>query len=340
MKSFRHSFSELFKDQAGQQDSSVYLDDTDRPLPEKIDVRTRYIFLKTIAKGGKSVIKACKDLHLSRVVCYKALRPELADDPIEQQRLLREARVSAMLQHPNTIPTYELGRDIRGHYYFTMKLVHGYTLREILDFRDRYDLGQLIEVAVQVAHALEYAHGHGVVHRDIKPENILIGPYGETLLLDWGLAKVWSESAAGASLKETTANEQSLTAVELAGPDLKKAFDENNLTGQGQLQGSVCYMSPEQVQRSPDIDARTDLYSVGAVLYEILCGQTPVDGNTMDQIVAAVLANDIPKPSTVSTIAIPALLEDICMRCLAYSPDARIATAQQLIRELNEDWRV
>ena len=187
----------------------VYLQDTDKPLPESINYRTRYAYFKTIARGGKSLIMSCKDLHLSRVVCYKTLRPELANDPIEQQRLLREARVSALLQHPNTVPTYEIGRDSKGKLYFTMKLVHGYTLREILDFRDRYDLGQLIEVAVQVAHALEYAHGHGVVHRDIKPENILIGPYGETLLLDWGLAKVWSESAAGASLKETTANEQS-----------------------------------------------------------------------------------------------------------------------------------
>ena len=94
--------------------------------------------------------------------------------------------------HPNTVPTYELGRDNRGHYYFTMKLVHGYTLREILDFRDRYDLTQLVDVIVQIGHALEYAHTHGVAHRDIKPENILVGPYGEVLLLDWGLAKVWN----------------------------------------------------------------------------------------------------------------------------------------------------
>ena len=97
-------------------------------------------------RGGKSLIMSCKDLHLSRVVCYKTLRPELANDPIEQQRLLREARVSALLQHPNTIPTYEVGRDGKGKPYFTMKLVHGYTLREVLDYRERYDLTQLLEV--------------------------------------------------------------------------------------------------------------------------------------------------------------------------------------------------
>ena len=169
----------------------VYLKDTDKPLPETINYRTRYAYFKTIARGGKSLIMSCKDLHLSRVVCYKTLRPELANDPIEQQRLLREARVSALLQHPNTVPTYEVGRDSKGKLYFTMKLVHGYTLREVLDYRERYDLGQLVEVVVQIAQALQYAHTHGVRHRDVQPANILVGPYGEGVPLDWGLASVW-----------------------------------------------------------------------------------------------------------------------------------------------------
>ncbi|WP_455218856.1 protein kinase domain-containing protein, partial [Kaarinaea lacus] len=127
----------------------VYLEDTDKPLPAKLNPNTRYMFLSTIAKGGKSLIKSCKDMHLNRVIAYKTLRSEFVDDEIENTRLLREARVSAMLQHPNTIPVYEVGRDSRGHYYFTMKLVHGYTLREIMDYRERYDLTQLIEVIEQ-----------------------------------------------------------------------------------------------------------------------------------------------------------------------------------------------
>ena len=138
----------------------VRLADTDKPL-RRIDPRTRYAYFKTIARGGRSIIQSCKDLHLMRVVCYKSSKPEFADDPNEQRRFVREARVGAMLQHPNTVPTYELGRDSHGHYYFTMKLVHGYTLREILDCRERYDLTRLIEVVIQVAHALEYAHGMG-----------------------------------------------------------------------------------------------------------------------------------------------------------------------------------
>ena len=135
--------------------SDVFLEDTDRPLPEVLNPHTRYMFLGQVAKGGKSLIKSCKDMHLNRVVAYKTLRSEFVNDEIENTRLLREARVSAMLQHPNTVPTYEIGRDNQGHYYFTMKLVHGYTLREIMDYRERYDLTQLIEVIEQIAHALE-----------------------------------------------------------------------------------------------------------------------------------------------------------------------------------------
>ena len=110
----------------------VYLKDTDTPLPETINYRTRYAYFKTIARGGKSLIMSCKDLHLSRVVCYKTLRSELANDPIEQHRLLREARVSALLQHPNTVPTYEIGRDSKGKLYFTMITIPGATITIII----------------------------------------------------------------------------------------------------------------------------------------------------------------------------------------------------------------
>ena len=149
---------------------SIYIEETDKDLAQKLNPNFRYAYFKKIAKGGKSLIQSCKDMHLNRVIAHKSLLPEFAADPIEQKRLLREARVSAMLQHPNTMPTYELGRNRKGHYYFTMKLVHGYTFREIINYRERYDLSQLLDIVTQVAHALEYAHTHGVVHRDIKPE--------------------------------------------------------------------------------------------------------------------------------------------------------------------------
>ena len=257
--------------------TQLYAEETDAPLPEKINPNTRYAFFSTIATGGKSLIKSCKDLHLRRTICYKTLRPEFVNDPIENRRLLREARISASLQHPNTMPTYEIGRDNRGHYYFTMKLVHGYTLREILNYRERYDLSQLVEVIVQVAHALGYAHSKGVLHRDIKPDNILVGPYGEVLLLDWGLAKVWHKD------DELVDDE--------AGYDEKRAG--KGMTGEAKLQGTVMYMSPEQIDRDPNIGFRSDLYSLGALLYETLTGTTPFQGDLVQTLLQQI-RNDTP----------------------------------------------
>lgn len=302
----------------------VYLEDTDRPLPEVLNPNTRYMFLSTIAKGGKSLIKSCRDMHLNRVVAYKTLRSEFVDDEIETTRLLREARICAMLQHPNTIPIYEIGRDNRGYYYFTMKLVHGYTLREILDYRERYDLTQLIEVIEQIVHALAYAHAHGVAHRDIKPENILVGPYGEVLLLDWGLAKVWRKDG-------TTSDDDLQEGKSIADAD-------KTMTGHGKLQGTLCYMSPEQIRRDPDISFSTDTYSLGSVLYEVLTGKPPFDSDKSYEILDMVENQQPEKPSEMSKYKIPKTLEALCLRCLNKDPAGRPASMDDVLRTLQEDW--
>jgi eukaryotic-like serine/threonine-protein kinase len=204
-----------------------------------------------------------------------------------------------------------------------MKLVHGYTLREILDFRERYDLNQLMKLLLQVAYALKYAHTHGVAHRDIKPENILAGPYGEVLLLDWGLAKVWHPD--GTAVEE----------VQLAPSDIK----DITITGQGKVQGTAHYMSPEQINRDPDIDGRTDIFSFGAVLYEVLCGKSPANGEKLHQVIASVL-NDTPElPSKVTKHHVPPLLEKIAMRCLQKQAVDRYTTMDELLLVLHQDWR-
>lgn len=302
----------------------LYLEDTDRELPNKLDQNIRYAYFKTIARGGKAIVQSCKDLHLSRTVCYKKLRPEFVDDPIEQKRFLREARVSALLQHPNTVPTYELGRDKKGHYYFTMKLVYGYTLREILDYRDRYDLKQLVNVIIQIGNALEYAHGHRVIHRDIKPENILVGPFGEVLLLDWGLAKVWNPD--GTSIEEPDTSE------------IKSNKKVTTMTDSEKLQGTITYMSPEQITRDPNIDYRTDIFSLGVVLYEILAGRPPTTADTVDAIINQIINEEPEKPSSLTNIKIPSLLEDVAIQCITKNADNRMASCAEMIRLLEEDW--
>ena len=304
----------------------VYLRDTDKTLPSHVANHNnlRYTHFKTIARGGKCLIQSCRDSHLSRTVCYKSLHPEFRDDPIEQTRFLREARVTAMLQHPNTVPVYELSRDNKQHYYFMMKLVEGRTLREILNEQQQdltkasttWPLERLVDVVVQVGYALDYAHNHGVVHRDIKPSNILVGPFGEVLLLDWGLAKVW----------------------EMPDDDLKRKPEMEptlSLTQQGGFEATPLYMSPEQVSESIDIDHRTDIYSLGAVLYEVLTLESMAWGNTMDELLQHTQFDDPSPPLEKSpSRKITQDLSDTCMACVAKSPDDRIGSIAELLSRL------
>lgn len=299
-----------------------YLEETDSSLPETLNPKTRYAFFTTIATGGKSLIKSCRDLHLRRTICYKTLRPEFVKDPIENKRLLREARISAMLQHPNTVPTYEIGRDNHGNTYFTMKLIHGYTLREVLNFRERYDLSQLVDVIVQVGRALGYAHSNGVLHRDIKPDNILIGPYGEVLLLDWGLAKVWHKQS------DAVENEAEIEEVDAG----------IGMTGEGKLQGSVMYMSPEQIDRDPDIGFRSDIYSLGAVLYEVLTGTTPFQGDRIQVLLNEIRSDRPDDPRSLCATDVPDVLAELVMSCLQKDPFMRPESADEMIRTLRENW--
>ena len=303
-------------------ESKIFLEDTDAPLPEALNQKTRYAFFSALAKGGKSVITSCRDLHLGRTVCYKTLRSEFQNNPIEKKRLLREARISALLQHPNTIPTYEIGRDNQGNYFFTMKLVRGYTLRELLNYRERYDLSQLLGVVIQIANALAYAHSAGVLHRDVKPDNILVGPYGEVLLLDWGMAKVWSKSPNSLSEENETNEVDGLV----------------NMTGEGKLQGTVMYMSPEQIDRDVNIGFQADIYSLGAVLYEVLTGETPFKGKIVRELLDDIRFRNPDDPKAVGRGAVASdLIADLTMRCLKKKPLERPKSLAEIIRTLKED---
>lgn len=309
----------------------LHLEDTDVALPDHVvDNSLRYTGHKTIATGGKCIIQSCHDYHLSRRVAMKSLRKELAGDALEQKRFVREARVSAMLQHPNTIPVYELSRNSRGAYFFTMKLMEGDTLREVVDrsresefyFIEGYGLDRMVSILIQVGHALDYAHSHRVIHRDVKPANILMGPFGEVVLLDWGLAKVWNADD------------------DEPEPNLTMATDKDtSLTGQGQLQGTAPYMSPEQIDRERSIDPRTDVYSLGAVLYESLTLETMIEGGSLQEICDNA-RHQVPKSPTLRTPDrnIPKDLEAICMKSVAKDPNDRFESVHKLVTELRA-WR-
>ena len=312
---------------AGGEGEIIYSNATDVALPVSAQRKnnTRYLYFKRIAQGGKCNIQSCRDMHLGRTVCHKTLRKEFEDDPEQQRQFLREARVTAMLQHPNTAPVYEVGSDAHGRYYFTMKLVTGVTLREVFEglaagrkeVTADWDLYRLLDAIIQVGQVLSYAHAHGVVHCDVKPENIVIGSFGEVMLLDWGMAWLQAKGESGGDHLDS-------------GDD----GDAAPLRSKESHPGTPLYMSPEQMKGDP-LDARTDIYSLGAILFEILTGQPLAWGETIDEIIHNKLNN---APLSAIVVApdrsIPGPLDSLCLRCVQTEPEHRISTMLEFIHEI------
>jgi serine/threonine-protein kinase len=183
-----------------------------------------------------------------------------------------------------------------------------------------------MDLMIQVARALGYAHSRGVVHRDIKPENILIGPYGEVLVLDWGLAKVWHQDM---SEEDEPQIEETPSNAKLSG---------KGMTGEGKLQGTVMYMSPEQIDRDPGIAGQSDLYSLGAILYEILTGVTPFQGDLVQKLLTQIRSEVPEDPRNVTKARIPAVLAELAMNCLKKDPQDRPASADEVLRIFKQGW--
>lgn len=308
-----------------QQHTQVTTEETDRPLSSHAQLTNnlRYLQFKQIAQGGKCDIQTCKDRHLGRVVCYKTLRREFEDDPHERAMFLREARITAMLQHPNTPPVYEVGMNRKGHYYFTMQLVIGHTFRELIDqYRAagtagdiKWGLQRLVDIVLQVAQVLNYAHLHGVVHCDVKPENIVVGEYGDVLLLDWGLAHV----------QQDVPEDPKAAELPISGRDREPKLPP---------QGTPLYMSPEQIQ-GEDVDQRTDVYSLGAILFEILTHQSLGWGDSMHTLLENRVTAMPPAPSILAPERdIPMALDTLCWRCIQRDSKERVQTVLEVIHEL------
>ena len=314
---------------------NIYLEDSDVELPRNLDNKLRYVYFKVIARGGTCTISSCQDRYLRRTVAYKALNQDLQDKKVEQKRLIREARITAMLQHPNTVPTYELGRDSSGHVYFTMKLVQGQTMRDLIDTCIRHDshesgqhnLASLVSIMAQVGHSLHYAHNHGVLHRDIKPENVLVGSYGEVLLLDWGMAKVWSKTP-------STDNEPEVKkhSVPRADPSLKDEL----VTHAHSLRGTPAYLSPEQLAREADLGHRSDIYSFGAILYEVLTLQRLVPGDTVVDVLDHIRKGDSPQASIDRSNQLMTTVFDVVQSCIERDPTNRPKSLDSVIAALDQ----
>jgi len=314
---------------------SIHVEDTDAPLPDRvINSDMRYTDYKILAKGGKCLIQTCKDNYLGRTVCHKSLLKQFQNNSAEQKRFLREARVTAMMQHPNTIPVYEINRNSQKHYFFTMKLVEGLSLEKIIEMMQlgdvslntEFKLDRLLGMFIQLGNALAYAHTHGVVHRDIKPANIVIGSFGEVFLLDWGLAKVWN--------KDGEASQDDPLVITQSNDSQDKDY---SLTGHGKIEATPLYMSPEQITHSANVDLRTDIYNMGALLYEILTLQTLAWGNNLSELLHNT-QHHIAIPPSIKTPErlIPKELDPICMKCIEKKPENRYQSISALISDIRE----
>lgn len=306
---------------------AIYLSTTDTGLPDWFtnDFK-KYSNFKQLSGGGNGVLFSCKDSNLGRTVAIKRLTADRKVDAVQRRRLLREARITAQLAHPNTVPVYEIGKDDEGNIYFAMKKIEGENLFNILcriaqgdqKTKQQYSLDQLLEILLQASNALAYAHTSGVIHRDVKPENILVGFFGEVYLMDWGVAKVWGMPN------------------EVGVDDVIKSNLQERLTNSGRRPGTPLYMSPEQVQDKP-VDERTDIFSMGVVLYELLALQEPFKGETIKQTFDNILHYTPPPPSQVSQhLTVPKKLDAICARAMQKEPGQRYQSMLEMIREIRQ----
>lgn len=299
---------------------------------------SRFSVLRPHAKGGLGQVSVALDSELNREVALKELRPERADDPSSRARFLLEAEVTGRLEHPGVVPVYGLGCDAEGRPFYAMRFVKGDSLKEAIERfhaaetsdgsdprRWNLELRQLLNRFVAVCNVVAYAHSRGVIHRDLKPANILLGPYGETLVVDWGLAKVVGrgESAAPAGAVEATLQPASGSG--------------SSETLPGTALGTPAYMSPEQAEgRLEQVGPLSDVYSLGATLYGLLTGQPPIDETDVGAALRRAQRGEFPPPRT-ANLRVPGALEAICLKAMALRPEGRYASPRALADDL-ERW--
>jgi serine/threonine-protein kinase len=291
------------------------------------DARQRYTLTRLHAKGGIGQVWLAHDEDIGRDVALKELRPERGDSPSATARFLEEAKVTGQLEHPGIVPVYELVQPRKGQPCYAMRFVGGRTLADaITDYHRKrqagavgpLDLRQLLTAFVAICNAVAYAHSRGVLHRDLKPQNIALGDFGEVLVLDWGLAKVVGKPEEPTSLLPVSVGQ----------------IDSREETRQGQVLGTPAYMAPEQAEgRLELMDQRSDVYGLGAVLYQILTGEPPFGGSDTPEVLKHVVQEPLVPPRQ-RVAATPLALQAVCLKALAKEREARYGSAGELAREV------
>jgi serine/threonine protein kinase/tetratricopeptide (TPR) repeat protein len=294
----------------------------------------RFRILRPHAQGGLGKVSVALDEELHREVALKEIQERHADDPNSRWRFLLEAEVTGRLEHPGIVPVYGLGAYADGRPFYAMRLIKGDSLREAIDRFHKADvpgrdpgertlgLRELLGRFIDVCNAVAYAHSRGVLHRDIKPANIMLGKYGETLVLDWGLAKPVGHK------EQTTATEE---------PTLRPSGSGSAETVAGEAVGTPQYMSPEQAAGRLDLlGPASDVYSLGATLYSLLTGQSPFTDGDIGAVIQKVQRGEFPLPRQVKR-SVPPALEAICLKAMALRSEDRYGSPRTLADDI-EHW--
>lgn len=295
------------------------------PRKPETETHKRLVPGQQFQEGGMSLLMEAIDTNLMRKTAMKILRYEGNKDEFELSRMVIEAQLTAQLDHPNIVPIYELGLDKKKRLFFTMKKVQGRPLYELINeklaTRTDREIFSLIQIMLKVCDAVSYAHSKGVIHRDLKPDNIMIGNFGQVYLMDWGIACVkqnMNSSASGMDIPEVNKRKRYSTREEQ----------------KGNVLGTPCYMSPEQASGDPNvIDERSDIFSLGAVLYEILTGKFPIPGNSLREMQINAKKCEFPPPDERVDFPLPIGLVRITMKAMSKDP----ADRYQSVEEFRDD---
>jgi serine/threonine-protein kinase len=305
---------------------------------------SRYRIVRRHAAGGLGEVFLAHDEELDREVALKKIQEQYADDRDLCARFLLEAEVTGGLEHPGIVPVYSLGKGDDGRPFYAMRFIRGESLKEAIQRFHLQDaarndpgvwalgLRKRLSSFVAVCNAVAYAHSRGVLHRDLKPENIMLGPYGETLLVDWGLAKIVGRDDA-VELKESSSDTQDQPSATLR----PAAAGGSTPTQLGSAVGTLAYMSPEQAAGLVDqLGPASDIYGLGSTLYTLLTGRVPFPEGNVEEIRQEVILGKVAAPRKVNP-RVPVALEAVCLKAMALDPARRYASAQDVADEI-EAW--